>query len=152
MGRRCFFYRAAGLKLNLQEKMPTKRILMKTVLIIDDDPCYCRTLKKALEMRAGYAVVSATQGHEGIILAREFRPDIIILDIMMPGMNGTDVAEALLENPATMSIPIMFVTALINKQEVERMDGFVGSRQVMAKPVVIDELILKIESVGKLRC
>lgn len=120
---------------------------MTNILVIDDDVHYCRTLKKVLELRGGYSVRATTHGKEGIELARRHRPDMILLDIMMPGMNGTEVAAELLKNATTMSIPIMFVTGLIKHHEAERREGIVGNQHMMAKPVIIDDLILRIESV-----
>ncbi len=119
---------------------------MKKVLIIDDEEYFCRALKKNLELKAVCRALAATTGEEGIRLARAEKPDLILLDIMMPGMDGTDVAEALLANPATSSIPIIFVTAIINKEDVRRNAGQIGGRTFLAKPVKIEDLIEKINA------
>ena len=68
---------------------------------------------------------------------------------MMPGMAGTQVAEELLEDPETSSIPIIFVTAIVKRSEIEKNDGLVGGRTFMAKPVIIDELIKKINAMSR---
>jgi len=65
---------------------------------------------------------------------------------MMPGMMGTQVAEELLQDPDTASIPVIFVTAIVKKEEAEREMGFLGGRMFIAKPVVVDELLKKIDS------
>jgi len=119
----------------------------KKILLIDDEEDFCRALKKGLEMRgAFYTVLTAVRGEEGIFLAKTQKPDLILLDIMMPGMAGTQVAEELLADPDTSSIPIIFVTAIVKRNEIEKTDGLVGGRTFMAKPVIIDQLIEKIKS------
>ena len=79
-------------------------------------------------------------------LARTQKPDLILLDIVMPGMMGTQVAEELLQDPVTASISVIFVTAIVKKEEAEREMGFLGGRMFIAKPVVVDELLKKIDS------
>lgn len=120
---------------------------MKKVLIIDDEEYFCRALKKGLEMKTGFQVLTATKGAEGIRLAKTQQPDVILLDIMMPGMDGTEVAEDLLADAATLSIPIIFVTAILNEEDVKRNAGIVGGRTFIAKPVKIDELIERIKAI-----
>jgi len=110
---------------------------VKKVLIIDDEEYFCRALKKNLELKAVCRALAATTGEEGIRLARAEKPDLILLDIMMPG---------LLANPATSSIPIIFVTAIINKEDVRRNAGQIGGRTFLAKPVKIEDLIEKINA------
>jgi len=116
----------------------------KKVLLIDDEEDFCRALKKGLEMRGSYRVLTTTGGDEGIFLAKTQKPDIVLLDIMMPGKAGTEVAEELLSDPVTKSIPIIFVTAIVKKNEIGKSDGLIAGRVFMAKPVMIDELIEKI--------
>ena len=120
---------------------------MKKLLVIDDEEYFCRAVKKAIEMKRDLQVLTATRGDEGLRLARTQKPDLILLDIVMPGMMGTQVAEELLQDPDTASIPVIFVTAIVKKEEAEREMGFLGGRMFIAKPVVIDELLKKIDSV-----
>ena len=124
---------------------------VKKVLLIDDEENFCRALKKGLEMRSNFYVLTATRGDEGIILAKAQKPDIILLDVMMPDKAGTEVAEELLEDQATSSIPIIFVTALVKEDEIEKSRGIVGGRAFMPKPVMIDELIEKINIMSQAR-
>ena len=119
---------------------------MKKLLVIDDEEYFCRAVKKAIEMKRDLQVLTATRGDEGLRLARTQKPDLILLDIVMPGMMGTQVAEELSEDPATAFIPIIFVTAIVKKEEAEREMGFLGGRMFIAKPVVVDELLKKIDS------
>jgi len=97
-------------------------------------------------MKRDLQVLTATRGDEGLRLARTQKPDLILLDIVMPGMMGTQVAEELSQDPATASIPVIFVTAIVKKEETGRARGFLGGRMFIAKPVVVDELLKKIDS------
>jgi len=103
-------------------------------------------LKKGLEFKTDFQVWTALTGSDGIHLAKTEKPDVILLDIMMPGMDGTEVAETLLEHPATSSIPIIFVTAIVSENDIKRNAGVAGGRTFIAKPVKIDELIEKINA------
>ena len=120
---------------------------VKKILVIDDEENFGRAIKKALELRGTFQVFTATKGTEGIRLAKTQKPDIILLDIMMPDMAGTYVAEELSEDPVTASIPIVFVTAIISKEEIEKTDGVAGGRNFIAKPIVMDELVKKINAI-----
>lgn len=120
---------------------------VKKVLIIDDEEFFCRAIKKALESRSAFHVLTATRGDDGIRLAKTQKPDIILLDIMMPDVDGNDVAKELSESPITASIPVLFVTALISREEVRKSGGVIGGRNFIAKPVIIDELIKKINAI-----
>lgn len=120
---------------------------MKKLLIIDDEEFFCRVIKRSLEAKTDFEVLTATQSDEGMRLAKAEKPDIILLDIMMPGMYGTEVAQALSENPVTRSIPIIFITAMINEDDIERGAGISSGKALIAKPVKVDELIDKINAV-----
>jgi twitching motility two-component system response regulator PilH len=120
---------------------------MVKVLVIDDEEHFCRALKLGFAMKTAFQVHTATQGEEGIRLAKTMKPDIILLDIMMPDISGPEVAEQLADDPATSSIPIIFVTAIVKESEVKGSGGLAGKRVFIAKPVKIDELIKKINDV-----
>jgi CheY-like chemotaxis protein len=119
----------------------------RKILIIDDEENFCRALKKALELKTDFQVLTTTQGAEGVRLTKTKKPDVILLDIMMPGMFGTDVAEKLADDPVTSSIPIIFVTAIINQQEIQGSNYIAGGHNFLAKPVSIDQVIKKINEV-----
>ena len=120
---------------------------MKKVLIIDDELFFCRAIKKNLETNDEFQVLTATRGDEGINLAKDEQPDVILLDIMMPGMSGTEVTDALLADPHTRSIPIIYVTAIVNEADVQKGAGISCVKALIAKPVKIDELVKKINEV-----
>ena len=90
-----------------------------TVLVVDDDPVILKLLEVNFEME-GFQVVRASDGAEGLERAREVRPDIVVLDVMMPRMTGYEVAKALREDEGTAHIPIIFVTARAQSSDVER--------------------------------
>lgn len=90
-----------------------------TVLVVDDDPVILKLLEVNFEME-GFEVVRASDGAEGLERAREVRPDIVVLDVMMPRMTGYEVAKALREDDGTAHIPIIFVTARAQSSDVER--------------------------------
>ena len=121
-------------------------ISKKTILVIDDEEDFCYFVKLNLEETGNYEVLTATSGVEGIKKAINFQPDIILLDIIMPNMTGTQVAEALLNNKSTKNIPIIFVTAIAKRSEVGRKDEKIGGRLFMFKPVQFDDLMTEIDS------
>jgi two-component system alkaline phosphatase synthesis response regulator PhoP len=89
-----------------------------TVLVVDDDPVIQKLLQVNFEME-GYDVVIAGDGEEGLALAREERPDIVLLDVMMPKMNGLDVAAAMREDDVTKAIPIIMLSAKAQASDVQ---------------------------------
>jgi len=90
-----------------------------TVLVVDDDPVILKLLEVNFEME-GFQVVRAADGAEGLERARAVHPDIVVLDVMMPRMTGYEVAKALKEGVDTAHIPIIFVTARAQSNDVER--------------------------------
>lgn len=113
------------------------------ILIVDDDRVCLIILEKTL-LNAGYAVAKAESGRQAIIIAKEWHPNLIIMDIMMPGMDGGETAEALERDPVTKEIPIMFLTSLLTKKEVPKWKSLL-SRSFIAKPFNADDLLDKIE-------
>src|SRR5438105_13879604 len=90
-----------------------------TVLVVDDDPVILKLLEVNFEME-GFTVHRASDGAMGLEKAREFLPDVVILDVMMPRMTGHEVATALKGDPSTARIPIIFVTARAQSNDVEK--------------------------------
>jgi len=126
----------------------------KTILVIDDDIITQNMLRTTLA-NAGYSVRVASTGEEGIRMAKEKPPSVIILDIMMPGLDGGEVANILKKDPATKDIPIIFLSSLISEKEEK-----IGSRNdtisFLSKPYNRDKLLNEIrkylvqENEGKL--
>ena len=117
------------------------------ILIIDDEEDFCHFVKLNLERAGKFQVSVATNAQTGISLAKINQPDLILLDILMPDMDGSQVAENLLLEPTTKNIPIVFLTALAQKKEIESAEGVIGGRTFIAKPVTPQELIARIEMV-----
>ncbi|MGV8057484.1 MAG: response regulator [Smithellaceae bacterium] len=118
------------------------------ILAVDDEESLTFFIKLNLQNDARYdfKVTTANGGEEGLKLARTIRPDLILLDIMMPDMSGTEVAEKLLLDSRTKNIPIIFMTAIVQKDEVAEEGGLMGGREFIAKPVGKEELISRIEA------
>jgi len=120
-------------------------MMKKRILIIDDERDFCRMVKFNLERTKQYEVLFATDGRSGIEIAGSKKPDLILLDIKMPGKSGGEIAEELLDDPSTRSIPIIFLTALVKKGEVAKQSGYISGRPFIAKPVTVKDLIERIE-------
>jgi CheY-like chemotaxis protein len=120
------------------------------ILVIDDEEDICHFSKSILEKTGKFEVLASTDALTGINLAKNHRPDLILLDINMPKMDGGAVAQNLLENKSTSEIPIVFLTALLRKAEVEENTGKIGGHFFIAKPVDPKELIKKIELILKI--
>jgi CheY-like chemotaxis protein len=112
------------------------------VLAIDDEGDFCYFVKKNLMQTGLFEVFVTTSGVEGIKLAREEEPDIILLDLFMPDMPGEDVAADLQENPSTADIPILYVTALVSNSDIiEGEINKIGKHYVLPKPISTKKLI-----------
>lgn len=120
----------------------------KRVLVIDDEEDFSFFVKKNLEENGSYEVSVANDGEAGLKLAQRIKPDVILLDIIMPKMSGPDVAEALLDDPLTKKIPLVFLTAVVTNQEIGGQSiKKIGKRNFIAKPVSIDRLRACIDEV-----
>lgn len=83
---------------------------MVTIALIDDDPRICETLTKMISASSGYRVLYASDGTSGLSLVGKEKPDMVILDIDMPKMNGLQVLERIKEDPSTFHIPVIMLT------------------------------------------
>ncbi len=112
------------------------------VLVIDDEVDFCFFVKKNLMRDGMFDVTIATNGQDGIKLAKNEEPDIILLDLFMPDMPGEDVADALKENIVTADIPILFVTALATNDDViDSKENKFGVNYILPKPIRTKKLI-----------
>ncbi len=117
---------------------------MALVLIVDDSPTELHVMQKALE-RSGFRTAIAADGAEGIRLAREIHPDLIFMDIVMPGMNGYQATRTLANDPQTRSIPVIMVTS--KGQETDKIWGLrQGAVDYMVKPVSPNQLVAKAQA------
>lgn len=111
----------------------------KRILAIDDDLTSLNMIRTILS-KAGYEILTASSGREGIGIAAAKLPKLIILDIMMPGMDGAETAEQLKANQRTKNIPIIFLSALIREEE-ERMSKKEDTPSLIAKPINREKLL-----------
>jgi len=114
----------------------------KKILIVDDDEVFLKMLENTL-ISSGYSVSMATNGKDAIDAAKNWRPHLIILDIMMPEMDGGEAALVLERDPATQNIPIIFMTSLLKKEDENKLT-YSHKRSYMAKPYNKDELLAEI--------
>jgi len=116
----------------------------KKILIIDDEPVNIKFLKTMLKP-AGYKLISANNGVEGLKLARDENPDIVLLDITIPGMNGYEVTEKLKSDHSTRDIPIILITALDGLDD--KLRGIeAGADDFLSKPVNPGELLARMQA------
>ena len=113
-----------------------------TILIVDDIPANIDLLKELLRER--YKIKAATSGDKALqIAARAPLPDLILLDVMMPGMDGYETCRQLKSNPATAAIPVLFVTG--NEEDAEREKAqAVGALDALAKPIDPERVLTRI--------
>lgn len=103
------------------------------VMLVDDEPDIRKIGQMSLERVGHWATVMATSGSEAIELALRERPDVILLDVMMPGMDGPTTFQRLREQPSLAHIPIIFLTAKVQQSEIDRYHSL-GAAGVLRKP------------------
>jgi DNA-binding response OmpR family regulator len=115
------------------------------ILVIEDDEIVARTIERSLRGEQ-YRITVANSGVEGIKIARRINPDLVILDVIMPGMDGYTVCREMRADPITATVPILFLTAKVKDED--RITGFTaGADDYLCKPFNIDELILRVRAI-----
>jgi len=118
---------------------------MARILVIEDEPDLQKVLEYNLRL-AGHEVVAALRAEDGLKLARERKPDLVILDLMLPDLPGTEVCKSMKRDPKTKSIPVLMLTA--KGSEIDRVVGFeLGADDYVVKPFSVRELVLRIEAI-----
>jgi DNA-binding response OmpR family regulator len=120
------------------------------ILLIDDEADYCALLKMHLSFIGNFEVVCADSGNNGLKLARRIKPDIILLDVIMPGLDGFAVLEKLKKDDETISIPVIMLTGL-DEDSARIKAAQLYDELYITKPVDIYQLKSKIEEILKLR-
>jgi len=119
---------------------------IKKILIVDDSATERHALNDMLT-KAGYDVVTSDNGEDAIVKARQVKPDLILMDVVMPGLNGFQATRAISRDPQTKSIPVIMCTS--KSQETDKIWGLrQGARDYVVKPVDRDALLAKISSLG----
>ncbi|WP_305792876.1 response regulator [Sedimenticola hydrogenitrophicus] len=132
-------------KKNSAEQSDEASAVDVTILIVDDSPTETHILKGIVES-GGYKVITAADGETGITMARESRPDLVLMDVVMPGLNGFQATRQLSKLPETQDIPVIVVTT--KDQETDRAWGLrQGAKEYVVKPVAAAELLGKIRAV-----
>ena len=113
----------------------------KHILLVDDDPKITRLLRLNLEDTGLYEAREENRASRAVEAAREFHPDLILLDVLMPGLDGGSLAEHFRRTPGFRDTPIVFLTAAVSPEEVRARHGVVGGMPFLAKPVDFSELL-----------
>ncbi len=119
----------------------------KRILIVDDEAGFTRLLKLTLEGTKRFIVKEENDGSHALHTARQFRPDLILLDIVMPKMDGGDVARQIAADPILKQVKIIFLTAIVSQKEAGAGGiGGIGGLPFMAKPVSLAALTSMIDA------
>ncbi len=114
------------------------------ILVVEDDPISLRLIHYTLQ-HEGYQVLTALNGLEGLKIAREEKPDLIVLDVMLPGIDGFEVCHRLRAEPETAQLPVLMLSA--KAQEIDKTTGLkVGADDYLAKPASPSEIVSKIKN------
>ena len=116
----------------------------KRVLIVDDEVGFTRLVRLSLEGTGRYEVREENDGRQALASALEFRPDLIFLDVVMPEVDGGDVAAQLRQSGPLTGVPIVFLTAIVSQREAAAGQE-IGGYPFLAKPVALDALARCIE-------
>ncbi len=117
---------------------------MVTILCVDDEPTQLMLLRLALT-RAGFQVLEAANGETGIRMASEHLPTLIIMDLMMPGMDGATAIERIKKIESTANIPIIVLSAYIKGEQAKRaLDN--GAEEIISKSLILTDLIDKVKA------
>jgi two-component system, OmpR family, response regulator len=122
-------------------------IMTKRILLVDDDPSFTRTVKVLLETSGNYSVEEENNSRNAFATARWFRPDLIFLDVMMPDLDGGDIAHQIESDALLQGTPIVFFTGLVSKEEAA--SNRIGGYRFIAKPIRRDQLLGCVDEILK---
>jgi two-component system, OmpR family, response regulator len=117
----------------------------KRILLVDDEPAFTRMVKLNLEQSGKYEVMEENRATMAIHAAKAFKPDLILLDVVMPAMDGGDIAAKIQADKALRDVPIVFLTAIVEKKEAKVGGMRSGGLLFLAKPVSLETLVKTIE-------
>ncbi|MFA5260305.1 MAG: response regulator [Candidatus Omnitrophota bacterium] len=120
---------------------------MKTILVVDDDPVDLKLISDTL-IKFRYKIVTAMNGPDSIAKARDIHPDLVLMDILMPEMDGTEAYSRIKADPETEDIPVLFLTCALSKEE-EHLGANIEESffNVLAKPFKTSELVARIRDI-----
>lgn len=117
----------------------------KRILIIDDEPAMTRMLRVNLEMTKRYQVREENQAMHALAAAREFNPDLILLDVIMPGVDGGELARRIKADAALKQVPVIFLTGTVTKKEAAE-GAVTAGYPLLPKPVSLKTLVETMEN------
>jgi len=117
----------------------------KKIMVVDDEKSLTDMLKLMLEKTGKYEILTENKGAQALAAAMLFKPDMLLLDVMMPDMDGGDVAKQIKNNEETKDIRVVFLTAAVTREEVGRTGSDMGGYPFIAKPVSMELLLGYIE-------
>ncbi len=117
----------------------------KRILLVDDEKSLTNLLKLNLEETGNYEVRVENWAEDALPAAKQFKPDLVLLDIIMPRMPGGNVASLIDNDPELKGTPIVFLTAAVRKHQVEENEGIICEHPCLAKPATVDEVVAMIE-------
>lgn len=118
---------------------------MKTILIVDDNPAFTTLYRRILELDGGYVVFTENKAVLAVEYVRKCRPDLIMMDILMPDMLGSDVAAKLRDDPTLEHTKVIFVTSMLKESEVAKANESAGGHRIISKAISGKDLLLVIE-------
>jgi CheY-like chemotaxis protein len=118
---------------------------LKKILLVDDEHALTRMMRLNLEQTGRFEVREENRGSNAVRVAREFKPDLIFLDVMMPDMGGDEVAAQLKDDPDLRHIQYVFLTAIVTKRETGSRATEISGEMFLAKPVKREELLAAVD-------
>ncbi|HEY8900273.1 MAG TPA: response regulator [Chthoniobacterales bacterium] len=117
----------------------------KRILIVDDESGFTHLLRLTLEGSGKFLVEEVNDGRKALETARYFKPDIVFLDVVMPEIDGGDVAKLLRADPEFATVPIVFLTAIVSPKEAQHQTD-IGGFPFLAKPVSVDSIVKAVDA------
>ena len=119
--------------------------MKKRILLVDDAPAFTQVIQRLLEATGNYEVRAENDSMKALETAREFQPHLVLLDVIMPDMDGGEVAAQLRADGCLKHVPIVFLTGIVSKEMVGRQGDVIGGHPFLAKPVGGDEVVRCVE-------
>ena len=117
----------------------------KKILFVDDEASLLKLLKLNVEAAGPYEVRVESSGVRAVETALDFKPNIIFLDLIMPDIEGSEVADRIRAESALNKIPIIFMTAMVSAEEIRQNNGRIGNEEFIAKPAKVGEIVARIQ-------
>ncbi|MBI2982326.1 MAG: response regulator [Deltaproteobacteria bacterium] len=117
----------------------------RRILVVDDEPAFTRFVKAALEETGAYEVRGEVDAGQALGTAKAFKPDLVFMDVMIPPMEGGEVAAQFQADSDLKEVPVIFLTGAVTQAEVSQGGGLIGGRPFLAKPVTPANLVATIE-------